>query len=278
MALWLLMVVLLAPPPARPGPVAADPPATRPAAPATLAGQVAALGSADADVRDAAREHLMGLDAASLTELADAAAKARPLTAQHRAALRDVVMYLAVRRQVTRDAARGGFNIGGFLGVSLPPATRRDFGNFDPQPAADGGGEGVMIYRRVPGQVAWRHLRDGDLIVGITGPRGPQAIGGPDDLIGAVGLLDAGEPVVLDVVRDGVRREIALTLDRRPVPPEIGFGGPEHDELTRLGEAQGEQVWREQFEPLFARRPDGPADETEAAEGGETAELGENPS
>lgn len=103
----------------------------------------------------------------------------------------------------------------GLLGVSIS-----DF-NADSAKAfgTEGTTEGALVQEVVAGSAAEKAgIEVGDVIVGIDG----QRIKGASDLRNTVGLKRSGDPVRMDVVREGKRRQITATLSELSTVVHIG--------------------------------------------------------
>lgn len=158
----------------------------------------------DPQIRDSASESLMGLSRQDLPALRQSALALRPLWPNQLSALRDIVrqIYLAPQPPGPDDPP-----VPGFLGIFWPEGP----------PASP---QGLVVGHRIPGYVAHRMLRSGDVIVKILDqPDLPLAH--PNQFTNAVQNRPAGRILPLAVLRSGRIIHLFIVLD--PRPPELGL-------------------------------------------------------
>jgi hypothetical protein len=199
------------------------------------------LASDDGMVRERARVALMRLTRSDLLALRAAVGESVPLEPGQIAALREVVMHVALV-----GAPYEGMETG-FLGVMLPDRL--------PEDRYLVVGRGVIVKMRLPGFCAFRELQDGDIILSASAAGVTVAVNDANELIATVGKVVPGETVRFDVVRQGEIRSVSIVLDRRPVAadPQQSPAGALEDFLgTRSELAAG--VWEREFLPLLGER------------------------
>jgi hypothetical protein len=219
----------------------AGPPATRPASEArSLKRLLRNLASDDSSVREESHFALMGLRRADLPALRAAVAESLPLEPSQVAALREVVMHVALVG-ADYEALESGF-----LGVRVPNPDWPD-----DQTLLDLG-RGVVILSRIPGFCAFRMLQDGDVILSVTIDGTTVPLNSSTELTGTVGKVPAGQTVTFELIRQGEVRRIAITLDRRPAaaPRERAAQGA-LDTLLGNRYDQARQAWERDFLPLL---------------------------
>lgn len=209
------------------------------------------LASSDAAVRDAARAHLMRLDRADLPILQQLVRRSRPLTPAQAAALRPVVEEIFLAGEPYKKEPTQGF-LGIIMDQSGLGARDLQQPNDDAQGHRNNGvggasvASGVVIADRFPGFCASRSLHDGDVILGTAEPA--QAFNSPDDLKFAIGSLQPGAVVRLQVLRHGQVVEVPLRLDCKPAEVD----SLEAAESFRRERAEKfEQYWHGTFAPLL---------------------------
>jgi hypothetical protein len=195
---------------------AATEPTTRPADSSSfeqIQAGIRQLGDDDPQIRDAASQRLMGLDAADLPTLHAAAKSLQPLNPAQIVALRDIVT------QVFLSPPRiGGLGGPGFLGIYWPPNS------------TESNQQGLIVAHRIPGFVAYQMLRDDDVIIGVVGS--PQIkLQDKYAFIQLVGMMRAGETLRLQVQRGGKVLEIPIVLDARTADFDLAR---DPDSVTRL--------------------------------------------
>lgn len=196
------------------------------------------LANRDASARDQARVNLMGISRKDLEELRTIVDKSRPLAPSQAMVLRDIVeqVYQASEPYEPLEDKPG------FLGMQFDPMSLQESTPDDAQ-------AGVVVMKRIPGFCAYRFLRDGDVIVGITeAPDHPIRKGG--DLTALVGGAKAGVTVHLQVLRGGQQIEVPITLDARPNWAQQGTPNATQDAI-RERQRQAEEYWDQHFAPLL---------------------------
>jgi hypothetical protein len=228
---------------ALPGPYALAGPATQPTtAPADehrVARWFSELASSDAAIRDAARARLMRLDRAELPQLQQLVRSSGRLSPAQATAIRPIVeeVFLA-GEPYKKDIYQG------FLGIVMDQSA---FGTRDlQQPNDNGKASGVVVADRFPGFCASRSLRDGDVILGSSDPA--QAFNSTEDLKLAIGGLQPGSVVRLQVLRHGQVVEVTLKLDSKPAEVDSQETA---DSFRRERARKFDQYWRDTFAPLL---------------------------
>jgi hypothetical protein len=272
-------------PPAPAPPAPAPPQAHAPDAPAaadvnaTMRRAFTELADPRADVREAARSTLMGLERRYLDDLHALVEHSRPLRPAQATALRQIVTHVYLSGEVYEPEARAGF-----LGVRAQQiaitsaddalATGRPAGNEAGNGAGGGGGGGgarapvappaagddpatlprvgMVVISRLPGFVAHRVLLDGDVILGIVEQ---PAVSFVDRyaFTAAIKKMEAGETFHMNILRRGRVLKIELTLDRRPAIVNNDVAGEAFDRDRR---AKADAYWRESFAPLLPETVD----------------------
>ena len=220
------------------------------------------LADPDADVREAARTQLMGLERRYLPALQKLVERSRPLLPSQAAVLRQIVTHVYLAGE---PYAANGNN--GFLGVrmldadvALVPRAGNPDGDNDgddnpPEDQAPLTRTGVVITERMPGFVGNRMLLDGDVIVGLADRPDVQLHSG-EDFSAAVRQVGAGRTIRFNLLRRGRLVNVAVTLDPRPdaatVEPQAG-NGPMTDLLSRRRQ-KADAYWADAFAPMLKER------------------------
>ena len=221
-------------------------PTTHPAAPATQPADLAAmsrsfgdLASSDARVRESARLQLMRLHREDLPALRQLVERSRPLAPSQDASLRQIVQEIYLSgEEYEKDSVHG------FLGILMDETA---LGNRDAQMPNDGSAApGVVVTDRIPGFCAARNLLDGDVILGTTQP--VQIFNSPADLKYAIGGLDPGSIVHLQILRHGQVLQVTLTLDSKPIEADT-FDAAESFRNRRADKFN--DYWQKTFAPLL---------------------------
>ena len=165
------------------------------------------LAAADPDVRDSARERLMGLSADDLPDLRDAARQCAPLPPQTSITLRRIVLHVLTRQAVQRLPTQHKGLIGVRWGERNDPFASAD----EPDPI--GGG---LIELCLPGFPAYRYLQSGDRVIGVVQSGNAQPVADNTALVQLMSESAPGDVVTLQVMRAGRAINIRLTLDARP--------------------------------------------------------------
>ena len=247
--------------------LADEPPATRPSTttwsttrPATLPTSTIQnwfndLAASDAAERERAFAALLGLTRADLPSLRSVVEQSRPLAPSQAAALHDVVTHAYLSGETYDANPRSGF-----LGLLQPVVDAVDV----PDAAAAAGEDagvvaelrrartGVPIEYRLPGFCAFRELREGDIILGITAPV-PRRLRDWNELSITVMTFPAGETVSFEVLREGRVRTVPIRLDARPVIPNA-IENIWTNEILPARELMAEEYWATHFLPLVEER------------------------
>ena len=222
------------------------------------------LADTDADVREAARTQLMGLERRYLPAFQKLVERSRPLLPSQAAVLRQIVTHVYLAGEPY--AANGNM---GFLGVRMLDADvamapranpNGDDAEGDDNPPGDDAPltvalTGVVITERMPGFVGNRMLLDGDVIVGLADKPGLQFHTG-DDFSAAVRQVGAGRTVRFHLLRRGRLVKVAVTLDPRPEAASLepqGGNGPMTDLLSRRRQ-KADAYWSDTFAPMLKER------------------------
>jgi S1-C subfamily serine protease len=206
------------------------------------------LANRDPIQREAAMEQLMGLKKAELPQLKAAIRDAgSDLSPTQQLAIHDVVIQVFLAAETyPLDPGESGF-----LGVSLR-SFKEDKINKAPVAGKDAG-LGVMIYNRLPGFVANRRLRDGDVVVGISESRIP--ITDTNAFQHAIVDFHAGQMIHLQIQRSGRRIVVPIVLDHRPLISKTSTDptDPFEDLLKDRYQSglDAETFWDTEFAPLF---------------------------
>lgn len=236
-----LMIMTLAAAPLSAVERSPKPPATRPASEAnSLKRLLRQLASDDAAVRDAARVALMGLKRTDIPALRTAVAESLPLEPSQIAALREIVMHVALVGAEYEAMETG------FLGVRVPNWQQPD------DQVLLNVGRGVVVLSRIPGFCAFRTLQDGDVILSVTIDGTTVPLNASEELTTTVGKVPAGKTVSFELVRQGQIRRADITLDPRPVAADRERS-PQSLLDALLGERfdQAKRTWERDFLPLL---------------------------
>jgi hypothetical protein len=270
-----------APPPAPAPPSASAQPSAHapddaPAAPAPAAADVSAtmrrafteLADPRADVREAARSTLMGLDRRYLDDLRALVERSRPLRPAQATALRQIVTHVYLTGEPYDPEGHAGFlgvraqqiaitSADDALAAGRPPGNETgDPGGVAPvAPQADDTAlprVGMVVISRLPGFVAHRVLLDGDVILGIV-EQPTVTFVDRYAFTSAIKKMQAGETFHLNILRRGRVLKIELTLDRRPNIVNNDLAGDAFDHDRR---AKADAYWRKAFAPLLPETMD----------------------
>jgi C-terminal processing protease CtpA/Prc len=188
------------------------------------------LNDRDAQVRDQAAEHLMGISASDLPILQNVVQDSRPLRPSQKAALREIVTQVYLAGLAYTPDPHGT----AFLGLSWGIA---DLGSDSTS--------GVLVSHRVPGFSAYRMLRDGDVITAIEEKPGVPMNNA--SFTEAIQTFHAGQTITLHVVRNGAPRLVAVQL--RPRPADIGL--VQLEAWISDHQTQADTYWDEHFASLI---------------------------
>jgi hypothetical protein len=187
------------------------------------------LSDRDAQVRDQAKENLMGLRAEDLPTLKKSVQAAQPLRPSQKTVLRDIVTQVY------------------FSGIAYPPSpTGNPFLGLLWSGNPDSAG-GLVVSRRVPGFSAYRMLRDGDVITGIE-QLPADHFDDPTAFGSAIrNTFRPGQTVVLRVERNGNPIHVPVLLRPQPAGVENSI---RMEMWINLHEAEADKYWNENFAPL----------------------------
>lgn len=202
-----------------------------------IADWLAKLAHAEDAVREEARQQLLGLKRSQLPALVKAVEDALPLAASQVAGLREIVTHVYLSGEPYNEQAVG------FLGVMLP----RDDPNGNEEPAP------IVVEGRLPGFCSYRMLQDGDIILAIIDGQ-PRKLRDKLDLIASIAAIDPGRQVQLEILRQGRRLRVILTLDARPLDAVAGGGAAQIEAFRNARQALADAYWQKHFAPLLARR------------------------
>ncbi len=196
------------------------------------------LSDDDPGVRDEASTWLMQLRRDDLPALRKIVQDASPLTPAQVEALPDIVnqVYLSGDHYDSQSDA-------GFLGIQ----TRAVDIASTKGAADDRNYKGILVLNRVPGFCGARALRNGDVIIGIADMPELGFID-PDSFRENIKQHHAGSTVRFQILRHGQVREVAVTLDPRPVIAE------QEDLLLDMVQKRQhafESYWQATFAPLL---------------------------
>jgi len=220
------------------------PPSTSPADPqSVLKTALLELSDHDPALRESAREQLMALPPTDLPLLRIAIEKLRPLPPGDADALRDIVEHIYLTGEDTDGNSKQGF-----MGILM-----FDWQAIVPDDADPQQPPGVVVQMRLPGFDAYRVLRDGDIILAIsTDGSDPVPVRSADTIKQTVTTLAAGQHVHLDVIRNGQRIQITVTLD--PRPPELSLSPANQnqpamrlDDYRQAQQAKAQAFWLARF-------------------------------
>jgi hypothetical protein len=182
------------------------------------------LADRDPDVREGARVELLGIPRKTLPELLAIVEKSRPLRPSQISELHDIVTHVYLAGE-PYDALGAGF-----LGLSWPNRLTEVWKD----PA------GLVIAERLKGFVAYRFLRDGDVLVGIEEfPN--RKFNSSMELSDALREIGGGNRATLLVLRGGRVVHVPLELDFRPNWPA------EVEQTRALRENKAEEYWDQTF-------------------------------
>lgn len=215
------------------------------------------LADADPEVRDKAREELMGISTDDLAKLRQLVIEQMPVAPDQSAALHDIVLQVYLANETYHCSADTDTNAYGrqgpfFLGLNWSEGEESD------------GRMGVVLDARLPGFPSYRWLRKGDMIVGfwfhLTEPLPRQ----PDWMTPNLLALQQGiestpltQDIVLQVVRYGRIIKVPVAMAPRPhFADEHVPGALQAFVAERNGHA--EAYWEDNFAALFRREGTGP--------------------
>jgi hypothetical protein len=210
----------------------------RPPQPPTPAEQIRTLldqlADSNSQVRERAIEALMDLGAQDLPTLAKVVQAGGPLRPSQRAALRDIVTHVFIA-SVPYEADPAG---AGFLGLSWLPE--------DPDSPQDGG---VPVVRRLPGFIAYRMLREGDVIKGIV-EHGQQGTVNTSTFAEVIKAVGADQTITFLVLRDGKIIRVPVRLSARPTGNGTMNLNAWLEAWIAENQRRADEYWKEHFAPL----------------------------
>jgi hypothetical protein len=239
---------------------------------ATMRKAFAELADSRADVRESARTTLMGMERRYLDDLRALVEHSRPLRPAQATALRQIVNHVYLSGETYEPDGHDA----GFLGVRTQhialTSAEDDDAVASPRPAPDNTGNGdvagpvippgegaaaataarlprvgMVVISRLPGFVAHRVLRDGDVILGIV-ERPELSFAEPRAFTNSIIAMKAGETFHLTLLRRGRVLKVELTLEHRPKIVNNDLAGEAFDRDRR---AKADAYWREAFAPLL---------------------------
>ena len=206
------------------------------------------LADPDPDVRDAARQQLMGLPADALPKLLAVVRAADPLLPAQAASLHEIVCHVWLTGD--RYVAVGDADDPNHQTPHYVMGLR-----WSGDPAA-GARLGVPVTERWPGFPARRLLRDGDLILGVYVRKDLPLQQLPNlpthrftDLQAVIADSPAVHDIDLSVLRDGREVRLSMTL----VPQAVDAISPAVaavDAFLAAREQRAEKYWQDTFAPL----------------------------
>jgi hypothetical protein len=203
------------------------------------------LADSDADVRDAARAELMGMERRYLPDLRKLVEQNRPLLPSQAAVLRQLVTQIYLAGEPYPDVPTKGF-----LGVHMQPTTvHLPVAAADDPPANELPSlpqTGVVIVERLPGFAGARSLLDGDVILAIAEQPQVQFAKG-EAFIQAIADTAPGETIHFHVLRRGRVVKVRVVLDARPSAADDRASVRALDEQRR---EKADAYWQESFAPL----------------------------
>jgi hypothetical protein len=206
-------------------------PSTQPDA--KLKSLIAQLADDDPDIRDAAKQNLMGLAPADLSVLRATAMSLRPLGLAQISSLRDAVEHVYLKPDPHPPDVRAGF-----LGLGWDPY------QIDPR--------GIYVKERMPGFCAYRMLRSEDIITKLLDFPNVSLSDQPglSRFTTVVQNAGPGNPLRLQVIRGGKSIEITVILDARPPEMDPELPGFDLRRVLENRQAKAEDYWKENFSVL----------------------------
>lgn len=220
-------------------------PATRPAAQVIDQGAIAKwfsdLAGTDPETREHARDHLMRLTRGDLPQLEQLLRRTPRLAPSQVIALRQIIQEIYLGGEPYDKETEGGEH--GFLGITMDQvdSSPQDL----QQPNDEGQAPGIVVAGRFSGFCAGRMLRDGDVILGCTGP--DTVFKTTRDLINAISGAEPGATLRLKVLRHGQVIVVPVVLDSRP----RGLDPRNVDSFRQQRAEKFDEYWRQTFAPLL---------------------------
>ncbi len=114
--------------------------------------------------------------------------------------------------------------------------------------------DGVLVWSRIPGFVAYRMLQQGDIIVKIIRQPALPDIETHrfDQFAQMVGQMHAGDVLTLQVLRFGRPTNVSIRLDHRPIElsPEQDPGGAKRQQWVNARAQAAEEYWNHEFSAI----------------------------
>ncbi len=194
------------------------------------------LGSDDPQSRRAALDELMTLKRRDLPTLRAVAMSDLPLLPQQVAAIREAVTQVYLTEEPYKIATDPQQDIG-FLGLQWPL-------DAPSQPP-----DGVLVWSRIPGFVAYRVLQPGDIIVKIINQPAQPDVELHDftQFTTLVRVMHAGEVLRLQILRYGRPTDVSIRLDHRPV--NVNDDAKRQQWLNARTQA-AEEYWNHEFSAI----------------------------
>jgi hypothetical protein len=218
-----------------------SPPATQPATPSQhdLQKWIQQLASDDPQTRRSALSDLMALNKSDLPTLRAVVVSQHSLLPQQISAIHDAVtqVFLASQPYVFATDPRLDY---GFLGIQMMV-------DAPSQPP-----DGVLVWSRIPGFVAYRMLQQGDIIVKIIRqPALPDLeMHRFDQFALIVGRMHAGDLLKLQVLRFGRPTDVSIRLDHRPLELEQDPAGVKRQQWVNARAQAAEEYWNHEFSAI----------------------------
>jgi hypothetical protein len=214
------------------------------------------LGSDDPQTRRTALGQLMALDKSDLPSLRAVVISEHSLLPQQIAAIHQAVTQVFLAAQQFRFATDPQLDYG-FLGIQM-------MSDAPSQPP-----DGVLVWSRIPGFVAYRMLQQGDIIVKIIRqPALPDLeMHRFDQFARIVGMMHAGDMLRLQVLRFGRPIDVSIPLDHRPLEltPEQDLAGVKRQQWVNARAQAAEEYWNHEFSSIDPAPPTSPAPTSQAA-------------
>jgi len=200
---------------------------------------VAQLGSDDPQSRRAALSELMDLSSHDLPALRAAAISQHPLLPEQIAAIRQAVTQVFLAGQPYTFATDPHEDVG-FLGLQWPL-------DAPSQPP-----DGVLVWSRIPGFVAYRMLQPGDIIVKIIRrPALPDIeLHDFDQFTNLVRQMHAGDVLRLQILRYGRPTDLSIRLDHKPLILEQDPAGVKRQQWLNARAQAAQDYWNHEFSPI----------------------------
>lgn len=194
------------------------------------------LASDDPQTRRTALSNLMGLQKQDLPTLRAAAASKQPLLPEQLEAIRQAVTQVFLAGEPYKHATDPQDDTG-FLGVQW----QREAPSQPP--------DGVLVWSRIPGFVAYRMLQPGDIIVKILRqPALPDlTMHDFDQFTRLVQQLHAGDVLRLQVLRYGRPTDVSIRLDHRPLDLVQDQAGVKIQQWINTRAQAAEDYWNHEF-------------------------------